>query len=110
MLVSCYLYEFLYFTVCIYLYFGMKFLIDILKMVSFFFKSSFVDVQKTKLTYFKYTCYAPVIAIPGFLGTGDSRDIAGPKCRDLTFDESRQCRRCAGFFYFPPKCQFKPYS
>ena len=40
--------------------------------------------------------YAPVIAIPGSLGAGDSRDIAGPKCRDLTFDESRQCRRCAG--------------
>ena len=23
-------------------------------------------------------------------------DIAGPKCRDLTFDKSRQCCRCAG--------------
>ena len=40
--------------------------------------------------------YAPVIRIPGSLGAGDSGDIAGPKCRDLTFDESRQCRRCAG--------------
>ena len=40
--------------------------------------------------------YAPVICIPGSLGTGDSGDIAWPKCRDLTFDESRQCRRCAG--------------
>ena len=40
--------------------------------------------------------YAPVICIPGSLGAGDSGDIAGPKCRDLTFDESRQCRRCAG--------------
>ena len=39
---------------------------------------------------------APVICIPGSLGTGYSGDIAGPKCRDLTFDESRQCRRCAG--------------
>ena len=39
---------------------------------------------------------APVICIPGSLGAGDSGDIAGPKCRDLTFDESRQCRRCAG--------------
>ena len=26
----------------------------------------------------------------------DSGDIAGPKCRDLIFDESRQCRGCAG--------------
>ena len=26
----------------------------------------------------------------------DYGDKAGPKCRDLTFDESRQCRRCAG--------------
>ena len=40
--------------------------------------------------------YAPVICIPGSLGAGDSGDIAGPMCRDLTFDESRQCRRCAG--------------
>ena len=39
---------------------------------------------------------APVICIPRSLGAGDSGDIAGPKCRDLTFDESRQCRRCAG--------------
>ena len=38
----------------------------------------------------------PVICIPGSLGAGDSGDIAGPKCRDLTFDESRHCRRCAG--------------
>ena len=39
---------------------------------------------------------APVICIPGSLGAGDSGDIAGPKFRDLTFDESRQSRRCAG--------------
>ena len=32
--------------------------------------------------------YAPVICIPGSLGAGDSGDIEGPKCRDLTFDES----------------------
>ena len=43
-----------------------------------------------------FTSIAPVICIPGSLGAGDSGDIAGPKCRDLTFDESRQCRRCAG--------------
>ena len=47
---------------------------------------------------------APVICIPGSLGAGDSGDIVGPKCRDLTFDESRQCRRCAGVKY-----QFMPY-
>ena len=40
--------------------------------------------------------YAPVIFIPGSLEAGDSGDIAGPQCRDLTVDESRQCRRCAG--------------
>ena len=40
--------------------------------------------------------YAQVICIPGSLGAGDSGDIAGPKCRDLTFDESRQCRKYAG--------------
>ena len=43
-----------------------------------------------------YPYSAPVICIPGSLGAGDSGDIAGPKCRDLTFDESRQCGRCAG--------------
>ena len=43
-----------------------------------------------------FLCYAPVICIPGSIGAGDSGDIAGHKCRDLTFDESRQCRGCAG--------------
>ena len=38
---------------------------------------------------------APVICIPGSLGAGDSWDTAELKCRDLTFDESRQCRRGA---------------
>ena len=39
---------------------------------------------------------APVICITCSLGTGDSGDMAWPKCRDFTFNESRQCRRCAG--------------
>ena len=42
------------------------------------------------------TAYVPVICIPGSLGAGDSGDIAGPKYRDLTFDESWHCRRFAG--------------
>ena len=40
--------------------------------------------------------YAPVICVSGPLGTGDTWDIAGLKCRDLTADESQQCRRVAG--------------
>ena len=40
--------------------------------------------------------YAPVICIPGPLGSGDTGDIAGLKCRNLTSDVSRQCRGCAG--------------
>ena len=48
-----------------------------------------------RITTSDKSLYAPVICIPGSLGAGDSGDIAGPKCRDLTFDESRQCRRCA---------------
>ena len=48
------------------------------------------------LTYQFCLVYAPVICIPGSLGAGDSGDIEGSKCRDLTFDESRQCRSCAG--------------
>ena len=39
---------------------------------------------------------APVICIPGPLGAGDTGDIAGLKCRNLTSDVSRQCRGCAG--------------
>ena len=31
-----------------------------------------------------------------------SRDNAGLKCQDLTSDESRQCRGCAGGFIFLP--------
>ena len=36
---------------------------------------------------------ASVICIPG---PGDTGDIAGLKCRNLTSDVSRQCRGCAG--------------
>ena len=36
-------------------------------------------------------CNAPVIYISGGPRVGDSRDIAGLKCRDFTSDESRQC-------------------
>ena len=43
--------------------------------------------------------YAPVIWNPGPYGAADSGDIAGLKCRDLTSDESRQCRG----FNFPLK-------
>ena len=41
-------------------------------------------------------CNAPVICIPRPLGAGDTGDIAGLKCRNLTSDVSRQCRGCAG--------------
>ena len=44
----------------------------------------------------KVIFYAPVICIPGSLGAGDSGHIAGTKCRELTFDGPRQCRRWAG--------------
>ena len=40
--------------------------------------------------------YAPVICVSGPLGAGDTLDIAGLKCGDLTADESQQCRRGAG--------------
>ena len=40
--------------------------------------------------------YAPVICIPGSLGAGDTGDIAGLKCRNLTSDVSRQRRGFAG--------------
>ena len=54
------------------------------------------EIEKSPLGRVNFTSNAQVICIPGSLGAGDSGEIAGPKCRDLTFDESRQCRRCAG--------------
>ena len=39
---------------------------------------------------------APVICVSGPLGDEDTGDIGGLKCQDLTSDESRQCRTCAG--------------
>ena len=35
---------------------------------------------------------APVICMPRPLVAGNTRDIAGTKCRDLTYDVSTQCR------------------
>ena len=40
--------------------------------------------------------YAPVICIPGRLGTGGTRDKTGLKYRNLTYDVSAQCSGCAG--------------
>ena len=70
--------------------------------------SGYCSIHKAKLPKASRT-YAPVICIPGSLGAGDSGDIVGPKCRDLTFDESRQCRRCAGVL-ISRHYQFMPYS
>ena len=53
---------------------------------------------------------APVICIPGSLGAADSGDIAGAKCRDLTVDESRQCRRCAWLLIPPPPQKMPIYA
>ena len=52
------------------------------------------DVDFPKQT--KTLDYAPVICIPGPKGAGDTGDVAGLKCRNLTSDVSRQCRGCAG--------------
>ena len=43
-----------------------------------------------------YIYYAQVICIPGPLGNGDARDIAGLEYRNLTYDVSPQCYGCAG--------------
>ena len=54
-------------------------------------------VHKCYYIYKQYKWLPFVIktrCIPGSLGAGDSGDTAGPKSRYLTFDESRQCRRC----------------
>ena len=49
--------------------------------------SGLID-EKVRVSKVAIRGYAPVICIPSSLGTGDSEDIARPKCRDLTFDES----------------------
>ena len=41
--------------------------------------------------------YVPDICVSDPLGARDTLDIAGLKCRNLTPDESQQCRRGAGF-------------
>ena len=43
----------------------------------------------------------PVICIPRPLGAEDTGDIAGLKCRDLTYDVSPQCRGLCQGFNFP---------
>ena len=40
--------------------------------------------------------YAPLICMPCPDGAGDTADLLGLKCRNLTNDVSLQCRRCAG--------------
>ena len=48
-------------------------------------------------------CYAPVICIPGSLGAGDFRVIAGPKCRPSMSPGSAVD---VPGFYFPAKIPF----
>ena len=52
--------------------------------------------EEQNITLYIAVANAPVIWNPGPYGAADSGDIAGLKCRDLTSDESRQYRRCAG--------------
>ena len=53
--------------------------------------------QTTKLCLQNFETFnAPVICNPGPLGAGDTGDLAGLKCRDLTSEVARQCRGCAG--------------
>ena len=63
-------------------------------------KFSYVNIENTLTFCWKNVRififhFAPVICVSGPLRAGDTGDIAGLKCRDLTADESRQCRRCA---------------
>ena len=59
----------------------------------FFYKDAVIcSLMIVKLNEYN----APVISNPGPYGAVDSGDIAGLKCRDLTSDEFRQCRRCTG--------------
>ena len=55
------------------------------------FEESFQDLFFCLSGIVLRICNAPVIYISGAPRVGDSRDIAGLKCRDFTSDESRQC-------------------
>ena len=48
------------------------------------------------VTTYTFVLFTSVICVSRPLGAGDTGDIAGLNCQDLTADESRQCRRCAG--------------
>ena len=61
-------------------------------------KKSFMYISKMrKAQHFGQFSNAPVICIPGSLGAGDSGDIAGPKCGDLTFNEYGSAVDVPGF-------------
>ena len=60
------------------------------------FCRDFISVLVFGIYDFPFIYYAPVIWKPGPYGAADSGDIVGLKCRDLTSNESRQYRRCAG--------------
>ena len=51
------------------------------------------NVQFVKRVSFRHTIYAPVICIPSSLGAGDTGDIVGLYCRNLTSDRFWQCCR-----------------
>ena len=68
--------------------------LECLKKSHFF--SFAIDKIRFRLSCNEDIHNAPVICIPGSLGAGDTGDIAGLKCRNLTSDVSRQCRGCAG--------------
>ena len=55
-----------------------------------------IRVVGKRLTSFMGMDNVPVICIHGPLGAGDTGDMAGLKCHNLTSDVSRQCRGCAG--------------
>ena len=64
-------------------------------LIIYLFTYLFIYFEYFRFVYNLFV-YAPVICIPRPLGTWDTGDIAGLKCRNLTSDVSRQCRGCAG--------------
>ena len=49
-------------------------------------------LSDTQILIIIFVTYIMLICIPGPPRAGDSKGTAGLKCRDLTADESRQCR------------------
>ena len=73
-------------------------MLQYLRMFNFIQKLSFVFSKEAGTKYVVF----PKMVILLKPWAGDTGDIAGLRCRNLTSDVSRQCRGCAGVLISQP--------